>query len=41
LIIGPKGVNLKSIQSKTNTRINVPEKGSGNDRLTIVGEKKE
>jgi rRNA processing protein Krr1/Pno1/outer membrane biosynthesis protein TonB len=38
-VIGPKGDYLKSIQSKTNTRINFPEKDSNSERVTIVGKK--
>jgi len=38
VVIGPGGANLKALQAKTGTRISVPERGSGNNTVTIRGE---
>lgn len=39
LIMGPKGETLKTIQSKTGARIDLPDRGSSSKKVTIVGEK--
>jgi rRNA processing protein Krr1/Pno1 len=39
LILGANGATLRAIQTKTETRINLPEKGSASKKVTIVGEK--
>jgi len=41
LIIGPSGQFIKAIQTKTNTRINLPDKDSSNRRVVIVGKKED
>jgi len=35
----PGGSTLKQIQSKTNTRINLPKKDSSSNKCTIIGAK--
>ncbi len=40
-IIGPSGAYIKAIQDKTKTRINLPDKDSGSNRVTIVGKKED
>ena len=39
VIVGPNGATLRTIQEKTSTKINLPEKGSSSKKVTIVGEK--
>jgi len=38
LMLGPKGENIRAIQSKTNTKINLPPKGSDEGMATIIGD---
>lgn len=38
LLIGPSGENIRKIQSKTSTRIQLPPKGSEDGLATIIGE---
>jgi rRNA processing protein Krr1/Pno1 len=38
LLIGPSGENIRKIQSKTSTRIQLPPKGSEDGVATIIGE---
>lgn len=37
LMIGPNGANVRNIQTKTNTRIQLPPKGTEDGEATIVG----
>jgi len=37
LLIGPNGANVRNIQTKTNTRIQLPPKGTEDGEATIVG----
>lgn len=37
-VIGPGGANIKAIQAKTGTRINVPDRGADSNRVSIVGD---
>jgi rRNA processing protein Krr1/Pno1 len=37
LLIGPNGANVRNIQTKTNTRIQLPPKGTEDGEVTIVG----
>lgn len=38
LLMGKSGTNIRAIQDSTNTRIVMPERGSGSDKVTIVGD---
>jgi len=38
LLIGPSGANVRNLQAKTNTRINLPAKGSEDGVATIIGD---
>jgi len=39
LIIGPMGKHMRSLQEKTGTKINMPDKASCSNKVTIVGPK--
>jgi rRNA processing protein Krr1/Pno1 len=41
VVIGAKGINLRTIQDKCSVKINIPEKGSDTDDVTIVGDAKD
>ena len=41
VVIGAKGINLRTIQDKCNVKVNIPEKGSDTDDVTVVGDAKD